>query len=114
MAFRVTLLLFPALLFAQTQVDLLLRGGQVIDGSGSAARSADVGIRGDRIVFIGDGSNVQASRSLDVKGLVVSPGFIDPHAHVTSNLSESATKANEAFLFQGVTTVVTGNDGQGP
>lgn len=114
MTFRATLLLFPALLLAQPQVDLLLRGGLVIDGSGSAARPADVGIRGDRIAFIGDGSKVQATRILDVKGLIVSPGFIDPHAHVTSDLSGTATKANEAFLFQGVTTVVTGNDGQGP
>src|SRR5579883_1449724 len=73
MRFRLAFLLLSSLASAQ-QVDLLLRGGQVIDGSGSDARAADVGIRGDRIVLIGDGSKAQAKRTLDVKGLVVSPG----------------------------------------
>jgi N-acyl-D-amino-acid deacylase len=114
MILRLALLLVPALLLAQPQLDLLLRGGQVIDGTGAAARAADVGIRGDRIVFIGDGSQAKARRVLDVHGLVVSPGFIDPHAHVTGDLSNPSANANEAYLYQGVTTVVTGNDGQGP
>lgn len=114
MRFRIALFWIPALLCAQQRVDLLLRGGQVIDGSGSAARSADVGIRGDRIVFIGDGSKLQAGRVLDVSGLVVSPGFIDPHAHVLEDLSSPATSANQAYLMQGVTTTITGNDGAGP
>ena len=111
---RLILLLFPSLLFAQQRVDLLIRGGQVIDGSGSPARAADVGILGDRIVLIGDGSHVQPARLIDAKGLIVSPGFIDPHAHVLEDLSSAAKKSNEAYLFQGVTTVLTGNDGAGP
>lgn len=114
MRFQIAILLLPLIGAAQTRVDVLLRGGQVIDGSGSAARIADVGIRGDRIVFIGDGAKVQAARSIDVKGLVVAPGFIDPHAHVLDDLADPARKANEAYLMQGVTTVITGNDGQGP
>lgn len=86
----------------------------MIDGTGSAARSADVGILGERIALVGDGSKVQATRVIDAKGLVVSPGFIDPHAHVLEDLSSAQRHANEAYLFQGVTTVLTGNDGQGP
>ena len=108
------ILIFPLAVVAQPRVDLLLRGGHVIDGSGSAPRSADVGIAGERIVLVGDGSKVRAGRVIDVKGLIVAPGFIDPHAHVLEDLSNPATKANQAFLFQGATTVVTGNDGQGP
>jgi N-acyl-D-amino-acid deacylase len=107
-------LFFLACLLPAQQLDLLLRGGQVIDGSGSGPRVADIGIRNDRIVLVGDGSKAQAKRVLDVKGLVVSPGFIDPHAHVLEDLLNPTTKANEAFLMQGVTTTVTGNDGAGP
>jgi N-acyl-D-amino-acid deacylase len=114
MRFQIAILLLPLVAAAQQRVDLLLRGGQLIDGSGSPPALADVGIRGDRIVFIGDGATVQAARVIDAKGLVVTPGFIDPHAHVLADLSDLAIKANEAFLMQGVTTVITGNDGQGP
>jgi len=98
------------------QLDLLIRGGQVIDGSGSPAVSADVGLRGDRIVFVGDSAkqSIRAARTIDAKNLVVAPGFIDPHAHVMEDLSDPARKSNEAYLMQGVTTVVTGNDGGGP
>ena len=106
--------LLPCIGVAQERVDLLIRGGQVLDGSGVAARSADVGIRGDRIVLVGDGSRVQAARVIDASRLVVSPGFIDPHAHVLEDLSSLARHANEAYLMQGVTTTVTGNDGAGP
>src|SRR5947209_2750096 len=70
-------------------VDLLLRGGTVIDGSGGAPRIADVATRGDRIVFIGDASSASLTpkRTLDVHGLVVAPGFIDAHTHTKGDLS---------------------------
>ncbi len=98
------------------QLDLLILGGQVIDGSGSPAVSADVGLRGDRIVFVGDSAKqgVRAARTINASGLVVAPGFIDPHAHVMEDLSDPTRKSNEAYLMQGVTTVITGNDGGGP
>ena len=98
------------------QIDILLRGGQMLDGSLAPAVRADIGLRGDRIAFIGDAARqgVTAARSIDVSGLIVAPGFIDPHAHVMEDLSDPAHKANEAYLMQGVTTVITGNDGGGP
>jgi N-acyl-D-aspartate/D-glutamate deacylase len=99
-----------------SKVDLLLGGGQVVDGSGADARVADVGISGDRIVFIGDAkaAGITATRTIDMTGLVVAPGFIDPHTHTAEDLSNPARKSVEGYLFQGVTTVVTGNDGGGP
>ena len=62
---------------AGPRYDLIVRGGDVIDGSGQAARRADVGVAGDRITAIGDLSSASAGRVIDATGLVVAPGFID-------------------------------------
>lgn len=96
-----------------SQVDVLIRGGRVIDGSGGQAINADVGITGDRIVFIGDGKNIKAARTIDATGLIVAPGFIDPHTHANDDLTSEQRKGNVNFLMQGVTTVITNNDGGG-
>jgi N-acyl-D-aspartate/D-glutamate deacylase len=90
------------------QFDLLIRGGQLVDGTGAPGRVADVGIVGDRIVFVGraNPAGPRPKRTIDASGLVVAPGFIDPHAHVLDDLSSPER--------QGVTTVITGNDGGGP
>ena len=110
--------LAPTVLVAQQQVDVLIRGGSVIDGSGSAARPADVGIRGDRITFVGNAatSKVTGTKTIEAKGLIVAPGFIDPHTHTAGDLSSSNAerKGNVAYLMQGVTTVITNNDGSSP
>src|SRR5258707_2867526 len=95
------------------QLDVLILHGKLVDGSGNKPRTADVGIHGDRIVFVGDArkANLSAARIVDATGLVVAPGFIDPHTHTLGDLSDEKRKGNEAYLMQGVTTVVTGNDG---
>ncbi|MGZ8843660.1 MAG: N-acyl-D-amino-acid deacylase family protein [Pyrinomonadaceae bacterium] len=95
------------------QLDLLIVHGKLVDGSGKKARTADIGIRGDRIVFVGDArkSNQTAARTIDATGLIVAPGFIDSHTHTLADLNDDQRKGNEAFLLQGVTTVITGNDG---
>lgn len=61
--------------------DLLLLGGELVDGTGGRRRRADVAIRGDRIVAIGDLSDRSVGERRDVTGMVVAPGFIDAHGH---------------------------------
>jgi N-acyl-D-aspartate/D-glutamate deacylase len=91
-------------------LDLVLRGGTVVDGTGKARFVADVGLRGDRIVAIGALGGGGAHRVLDVRGLVVAPGFVDVHAH--SDLRRHARAQSK--VFQGVTLDVTGPDGGSP
>jgi len=101
------------------RLDLLILHGKLVDGTGNKPRIADIGIRGDRIVFVGDARyphdpsvmRFVASRTIDATDLVVAPGFIDAHTHTLGDLSDPNRKSNEAYLMQGVTTVITGNDG---
>ena len=88
--------------------DLLIRGGLVLDGSGSPARTADLGIVGGRIAARGTiGGDATAATMLDAAGLVVCPGFIDVHSH--SDLSLLLDGRGESKILQGVTTEVVGN-----
>ena len=97
--------------------DLLIRGGTVVDGTGGAPRLADVLIDDGAIVaLVNPGmASPRATRVIDASGLIVAPGFIDPHTHADADLGsdDAARRANLAFAFQGVTTVVVGNDGSG-
>lgn len=99
----------------RVSADILIRGGLVYDGTGSAARRTDVAITGDKITFIGDATarRLTATRTIDATGLIVAPGFIDPHTHAAGDLSSAARKGNANYLMQGVTTVATNNDGGG-
>jgi N-acyl-D-aspartate/D-glutamate deacylase len=101
---------------AQDSVDVLIHGGSVVDGSGAPQIKADIAVRGDRIVFVGPASQAffRPKRTIDATGLVVAPGFIDSHTHAESDLSSMARHSNVNYLMQGVTTVMTGNDGSSP
>ena len=115
-------LLFPLLLAFTVaradSVDILVKGGTVYDGSGGTARVTDIGIRGERIVFIGDAARAQvkAGKVIDAKGLIVSPGFIDPHTHSMEGVDRfnEERRKNIPALMQGVTTVTNSPDGRGP
>ncbi|WP_143960975.1 N-acyl-D-amino-acid deacylase family protein [Litoribacter populi] len=100
---------------AAQEIDILIKGATVYDGSGETSEVKNVGIKGDRIVFVGEQTNgITAQREIDAEGMVLAPGFIDPHTHVEGDLSHPERKSNLAYLMQGVTTVIGGNDGSGP
>ena len=90
--------------------DWILRGGEVVDGSGRQRRRADVAIAGDRTAEIGVVGNAAGAREIDVAGKIV-PGFIGVHTHDDRALF--ATPDMAAKASRGVTTVVTGNCGVG-
>ena len=104
-------LLLPS--FGNSQdYDLIIRGGKVVDGSGNPWYHADIAIKNDRIEEIGQLSNHEAKRVIDAHGLVVAPGFIDPHTHALRGIFEVPNA--ESALLQGVTTLTEGNDGSSP
>ena len=89
--------------------DLLIRAGEIIDGTGVAARPGDVAVSGGRIVAIGDCIGREALRVIDASGQVVAPGFIDIHTH--SDFTLPLNPRAESKIRQGVTTEVVGNCG---
>ncbi|HEV3225481.1 MAG TPA: amidohydrolase family protein, partial [Acidimicrobiales bacterium] len=90
-------------------MDLVLRGGKVIDGTGAPARSADVGIEGDRIVAVGDVGTSNGAEVVDLDGLVLSPGFVDIHTHYDAQVTWDGDLTPSCW--HGVTSVVMGNCG---
>ena len=89
--------------------DLVIRGGDVVDGSGAPARRADVGIKGDRIAAIGDLAAAKAGLVIDSSGRVVSPGFIDVQGQ--SGVTLLADGNGESHLRQGITSEIIGEGG---
>jgi N-acyl-D-aspartate/D-glutamate deacylase len=115
---RITTFLLPLLVSINAmsaQVDYLITNGKVFDGSLSKPTFADIAIQGNMIVGIGENltKNYQATTVIDAKGMIVSPGFIDPHTHSLNDLKSKEKSSNINYLTQGVTTVFNGNDGRG-
>ncbi|MBW2397231.1 MAG: amidohydrolase family protein [Deltaproteobacteria bacterium] len=95
--------------------DLLLRGGHVIDGTGSPAKRADVAVRQGRICDVGDLDGIEAAQTLDCRGKIVTPGFIDIHSHSDWLVpGPNCGALVEPFVRQGMTTLVGGNCGFSP
>jgi N-acyl-D-aspartate/D-glutamate deacylase len=96
----------------QVRFDLLVLNGTVYDGSVAPARITNIGVVGDRIVSMDAQPDAEAGVVIDAAGLVVVPGFIDPHTHAEDDLFDVPGNANVNYLTQGVTTVFIGNDGR--
>jgi N-acyl-D-amino-acid deacylase len=97
---------------SKIDLDILIINGTIVDGSGDEPYKSDIGIINDRIVRIGDLSQLSSRRIIDANNLVVSPGFIDSHTHAIRGIFDVPTA--ESSLLQGVTTLTDGNDGTSP
>ncbi len=101
---------------AQEAADLLIVGGTVYSGAESDQPFVgDVAIRGDRIIHVGAQRRFKGVRTIDARGMIVAPGFVDAHAHPDTYIrSRSATqRLNAPWLMQGVSTIIIGVDGTG-
>lgn len=98
----------------RADADLVMRGGTIYTGDAVPFRG-DVAIRGDRIVYVGPKAPGTSKRVVDVTGLIVAPGFIDPHTHINEALASNdpASRLVLPFLMQGVTSAFIGVDGSG-
>lgn len=102
---RLLLLCLPLALAAQ-DYDLLIRNGRVVDGTGNAWYFADIGVKDGRIAAMGRLTDKTAARTIDARGLIVAPGFIDIHNH--SDVTLLADGNAESMIRQGVTSMIFG------
>lgn len=93
----------------QESCDLLLTNGRIIDGTGNNWYYGSVAIRNGKIAAVGRQIHFTASKTIDVKGLVIAPGFIDVHTHLEDD--ETKDPLAQSFIYDGVTTCITGNCG---
>lgn len=110
MKWLVALVLLPLLSSSQNNsCDILIRNGKILDGTGNSWYYGDVAVTGGKIVQTGRDLQVRAKKTIDATGLVVAPGFIDVHTHIEEDEAKQPTADN--FIYDGVTTVITGNCG---
>ncbi len=102
-------LLCPSVTLAQPAYDVLIRHGKIIDGTGNNWFYGDIAVKNGKIAAIGRLPDVTAAKQIDATGLIIAPGFIDVHTHIEGD--EQKTPTAGSFIFDGVTSVVTGNCG---
>ncbi len=111
--FFILLFVLPIVCLSQESPDLIITNGRIVDGTGNSWFRADIALKGDKIMKVGKGLTIQypQAKQLDANNNVVSPGFIDVHAHIEGSIFENPLANN--YIYDGVTTVVTGNCGSG-
>src|SRR3954453_10897112 len=105
-------LLLTLLLFVPPEdirVDIIIRNGKILDGTGNSWYYGDLAVKDGRIYKIGNLKSVAAEKEIDATGMFVCPGFIDVHTHIEGDEVVNPEAGN--FIYDGVTTVVTGNCG---
>ncbi|NOT50942.1 MAG: D-aminoacylase [Chitinophagaceae bacterium] len=109
-------LYFTCLLFlfffagkAQQTCDILITNGKIIDGAGNSWYNGTIAIKDGKIIKIGRDVNLAAKKIIDAKGMIVAPGFIDVHTHLEGD--EDRDPKAQSFIYDGVTTCITGNCG---
>ncbi|MCR4418173.1 MAG: D-aminoacylase [Ignavibacteria bacterium] len=100
---------FPEIFSKDRSLDIIIKNGSIIDGTGKKEFVADIGIKDDKIILIGKITDINAKTVIDAKGLKVAPGFIDIHSHTDADLIINPRA--ESKIRQGVTTEITGQDG---
>ena len=102
-------LIFSMYTSAQTDADILIKNGRIVDGTGNSWFYADIAIKDGKIFRMGKNLSLTSDKIIDAKGLVVAPGFIDVHGHIEGGIISTPEAAN--YIYDGVTTVITGNCG---
>ena len=102
------LLALPFLSFGQ-RADILIKNGRIVDGAGNPWFYGDVAIKKNKIVAVGNLEKYRAKKVIDAQKKIVAPGFIDVHTHIEGG--EKRTPTADNFIYDGVTTVITGNCG---
>lgn len=103
------LLFLSVCTYAQSAYDIIIINGKILDGTGNSWYHADLAVKGGKIAAIGKLNRQAAVKIIDAKGQIVAPGFIDVHTHIEGEEARNPEATN--FIYDGVTTVVTGNCG---
>lgn len=107
------LLLFTCIVISQLayaqNADYIIRNGRLVDGTGNHWQMKDIAISQQKIVAIGHLKNWKGNTEIDARGLIIAPGFIDVHTHIEGDEIKNPLASN--FIYDGVTTAITGNCG---
>lgn len=110
MKFIALLLFLPLSIFSQQPgCDILITNGKIIDGTGNNWYYGNVAVKDGKIIAVGRELNYSAKKTIDATGLVIAPGFIDVHTHLEGDEAKEPTA--KSFIYDGVTTCITGNCG---